>query len=67
LGTFKKEDFIERNNQYILRIDKNKKYSSALFKEILEQKNEIFVYIREYYRFIMQAKPMEAFPVFHQE
>lgn len=64
LGKFKKEDFIERNQQYILRIDKNKKYTQELFSDILQNKEEIFLYIREYYRFVMKEKEISEFPEF---
>jgi CRISPR-associated protein Cas1 len=64
LKKFNKDDFIKRNEQYILRIDKNKKYTGVLFENIIERKNDIFEYIREYYRFEMQERPMDKFPVF---
>jgi len=64
LKKFNKEDFIQKNHQYILRINKNKKYTEVLFKDILENRDEIFLFIRDYYRFIMKEKSLEQFPVF---
>ena len=47
-------DFYQKNNQFILKKDKIKKYSSLLFKEIMMNKEEIFLYIRCFYKSFMK-------------
>jgi len=67
LHEFELDDFESKNKQYYIQIQKNKKYTKKFFEALLENKIEIFNFIREYYRFIMQNKPMTDFPVIKWE
>lgn len=48
----KKEDFEVYDNRWVLKYKMNSKYIQFLMKDILEYKDEIFVYIQKYYRFL---------------
>ncbi len=60
----KEEDFMVNNGQWKLNWSKNKEYVLFLLKPILKYKDEMFKYVRDYYRAFMQQKPVEQFPVF---
>lgn len=60
----KKEDFEVYDNRWILKYKMNSKYIQFLMKDILEYKDEIFVYIQKYYRFFMKMKSVEELPRF---
>jgi CRISPR-associated protein Cas1 len=64
LKQIKEEDFGQKQNQYFLKIDKNKYYSKLILESILERKEDIFTYVQEYYRAFMRSKPIQDFPVF---
>lgn len=61
------DDFYEKNGQYYIKKDFNKKYSQFFLKEILSYKEEIFLYVQKYYRAIMKDKKIEDFPKFYIE
>ena len=60
----KKEDFEVYDNRWVLKYKMNSKYIQFLMKDILEYKDEIFVYIQKYYRFFMKMKSVEELPRF---
>jgi CRISPR-associated protein Cas1 len=60
----KEEDFEVKNGAYKLDWANNKSYILFLLKPLLENKNEMFRYIRDYYRCFAQEKPANEFPVF---
>jgi CRISPR-associated protein Cas1 len=60
----KVEDFEIKNGALRLDWAKNKAYILFLLKPLLENKNEMFRYIRDYYRCFAQSKPADEFPVF---
>ncbi|WAW14524.1 type V CRISPR-associated endonuclease Cas1 [Peptostreptococcus equinus] len=64
LKKFKKEDFILVNKQYQLKWENSPKYVSALAKPIIENKEEIFLYLQTYYRAFMKRKSIDGFPVY---
>ena len=64
LRQINEDDFFYKDNQYHLAYDKQAKYTSLFLKDILEQKEKIFHYCQQYYRWFMQNKPIEDFPVF---
>ena len=65
LKQIKQDDFILINNQYKLNIKKNPDYAKILFTPILECKNDIFLYIRTYYRSFMKDIDTHEFPTFY--
>ena len=60
----KPDDFREDKGQYYLKIEKNKEYTRWLVKSILAHKEDMFVYVQEYYRCFMRNKPIADYPVF---
>ena len=64
LGQIKEDDFDFIDGQYKLFGDKAKPYITLLLNAILEYKNEIFLYIQQYYRAFMRDKPISAYPFF---
>lgn len=56
------KDFIFRNWQYLLPIKNSRKYNQIFFKELLKYKIEIFVFVKEYYKYFMKDK--SNFPSF---
>ena len=45
-------------------MEESKKYIKMFFKDILSYKDDIFLFCREYYRWIIREKSIESFPVF---
>lgn len=58
------EDFNLIKNEYILKRERNADYTQMFYKVLIEQKNEIFRYMRQYYRCFMQQKNAEDYPLF---
>ena len=65
LKQIKEDDFSVYNNQYKLNVTKNSEYAKILFTPILECKNDIFLYVRTYYRAFMKELEIHQFPTFH--
>lgn len=64
LGQCKEEHFEEYNRRWCLKYKNNPAYIQFLMTSILEFKNDIFMYIQKYYRYIMKMKSAEDIPVF---
>lgn len=64
LKQFKKEDFEVMQNEYILKYSIRSQYVTIIMKEILKYKNDIFVYIKYYYRAFMKNKNFDDYPYF---
>ncbi|MCF7860956.1 type V CRISPR-associated endonuclease Cas1 [Candidatus Woesearchaeota archaeon] len=58
-------DFGKKNGQFYIKRDFNKKYSKIFLKEILENKEEIFMYIQSFYRTFMKGR--KEYPKFSLE
>ncbi|MCR5823176.1 MAG: type V CRISPR-associated endonuclease Cas1 [Lachnospiraceae bacterium] len=56
LQQFKKEDFFELNGQWQLEYKKSSEYISVFMNDILENKDYVFRYVRDYYRSFMKGK-----------
>ena len=64
LKQIKEEDFAVYNHKYVLEWKKSPEYTQIYLKAILEYKEALFVYIREYYRAVMKQKPVSEYPIF---
>lgn len=64
LNQFQPDDFEVFNNEYNLKWSANSRYYSVLVQAVLNYKEEIFTYIRDYYRAFMRDKSVEDFPWF---
>lgn len=67
LKQFKQDDFVQVGKQYQLKYKKSTQYLQVFLEAILNYKEEIFVYVRDYYRSFMKNNPIEAYPVFKLE
>jgi CRISPR-associated protein Cas1 len=61
---FQKSDFDIRQNRYYLKRSCSQKYYEAYYKEVIHYKNEIFLFIRQYYRCFMGRKSAKDYPIF---
>ena len=57
-------DFEIKKNQYYIKKEFNKKYSSFFLKEIISYKNEIFFYIKNYYSCFLKDQNIEEYQKF---
>lgn len=64
LSQIKEEDFIITHNQYQLKHNKSKEYTRWLMMAIIEHKDAIYYYCRDYYRAFIREKPVSEFPTF---
>lgn len=64
LGQFKKDDFKEYNGQWQLEYNKSSEYAGIFFTEILEHKEQIFLYIREFYRSFMKGNDIGKYKIY---
>lgn len=64
LKQIKEEDFSVYNQRYVLEWKRSPEYMQIYLKAILEYKEELFVYIREYYRAVMKQKMVNEYPIF---
>ena len=66
LKQFKEQDFFTKGAQYNLTFVNSQKYSSVIMSGILERKDDIFNYVRNFYKFVMSdANNLELFPQFN--
>lgn len=64
LGQCKENDFEVVNNRWCLKYKSNPQYIQFLMNAILEYKDDIFLYIQQYYRFFMKRKSVSEIHVF---
>lgn len=60
----KAEDFNLIKNEYVLKNEKNSEYTKMFYDVLIEQKSEVFKYVRDYYRCFMQQKGTQHYPQF---
>lgn len=66
LKQIQKNDFILINHQYKLKYTESAKYVKLLMTPIIDQKDEIFLYIQNYYRAFMKDLSADKFPVYRK-
>lgn len=62
LKQINEKDFKYSNGKYYLEYEKNQKYAKIFFEAILNQKEEIFLYVKNFYRFMMGSE--KNYPMF---
>ena len=62
LGQINEQDFKFKNGEYTIEWEKQKKYIQNFLSALLEQKMQLFSYVKEYYRYCMD--PSREFPAF---
>lgn len=65
LRQFKEEDFKVFKGQWQLNYKKSAAYSAIFIRDILENRRQIFLYIRTYYRAFMKEKEVEYYPIYN--
>lgn len=63
-GQFKEEHFKIVEHKVVLKWEYSTKYTQLLVEPILKHKEEIFIYIRDYYRAVMKGLPADEYPIF---
>ena len=62
LGQINEQDFKFKNGEYTIEWEKQKKYIQNFLSALLEQKMQVFSYVKEYYRYCMdQSREFPAF------
>lgn len=64
LGQCKKEDFQVYQNQYSLNYKNSPAYISFLMEGILQQKDDIFLFVQSYYRSFMKNREIKQYKLF---
>ena len=64
LNQFRKEDFVIIKDQYQLDYKKTSDYVFVFMEDVLKAKEEIFIYMRAYYRAFMKGKNADEFPIY---
>jgi CRISPR-associated protein Cas1 len=65
LKQIKIEDFEQIKGQFYIKNDMKKYYINLLIKALIEYKDDLYFYCRDYYRAFIQEKPTENFPFFN--
>lgn len=58
------DDFRESRGQFFLKPEKNKDYARWLMQAILDQKEDMFTYVQEFYRAFIRSKSIDEYPFF---
>lgn len=67
LKQIKEEDFMIVNKAYRLKFENTTKYANIFLSAIIKEKDEIFMYIQDYYRAFMKGKQIDTFPIYERE
>ena len=62
LGQIDATDFFIQNHQYQLEWKSQQKYIRLFVKDILEEKENLFLFCQNYYRWFMKSLPIDKFP-----
>jgi len=62
LSQIKEEDFIVQKGQYLLKYEKSKIYTQWMVGCVLEHKEDIFMFVQQYYRWLIKNKSITDFP-----
>lgn len=66
LGQINLDDFDYINGQYRLFGKKANPYMTMLLESILKYKDDIFIYVQQYYRAFMKGSPISSYPIFEK-
>lgn len=67
LGQVHEDDFYVEQGQYFIGGKNAVPYIKLMLDSLLGYKNEMFLYVQDYYRAFVRQKPIEQFPIFHME
>lgn len=65
LNKFQDSDFELINQQYQLKINERRKYTSVFAECLLSEKEAIFTYIQQYYRAFIRNKDLTSYPIYN--
>ena len=57
-------DFFQKDNRWNLAYKEQAKYTRLFLKDILAEKQKIFLFCQSYYRWFIRDKPIEQFPIY---
>jgi len=63
LGQIDENDFKEERGKYVLAYDKQRKYLEIFFKAIINRKEDVFIYVKNFYYFFMNNKDFPFFKI----
>lgn len=63
-GQCKEDDFEKYGERYMLQWKQSAKYNAFLAKPLIDRKQDIFLYVRDYYRAVMKRKEAVDYPRF---
>ena len=62
LGQIDEKDFFVQDHRYNLQWKSQQKYIRLFMKDIIEEKEQLFLFCRDYYRWFMKDLPISQFP-----
>ena len=62
LGQIDEKDFFIQDHRYNLQWKSQQKYIRLFMKDIIEEKEQLFMFCRDYYRWFMKDLPISQFP-----
>ena len=62
LGQIDENDFFIQEHRYNLQWKSQQKYIRLFMKDIIEEKEQLFTFCRQYYRWFMKDLPISEFP-----
>lgn len=62
LGQIDEKDFFIQEHRYNLQWKSQQKYIRLFMKDIIEEKEQLFMFCRDYYRWFMKDLPISQFP-----
>ncbi len=67
LKQIKEEDFLVINYQYRLKWENSPAYTQLFMQAILEEKDDIFIYIQTYYRSFVKESDIDRYPIYQRK
>lgn len=65
LGQIDESDFFFSKGQWSLEYKNQEKYTKLFVRDLMDEKERIFIYCQTYYRWLMKKKSATEFPVFN--
>lgn len=65
LGQINEEDFFFSKGQWSLEYKNQEKYTKLFVRDLMDEKENIFMYCQQYYRWLMKKKSVQEFPVYN--
>jgi CRISPR-associated endonuclease Cas1 len=63
-GQCKTDDFVLIKNEFVLKQEKNADYTKMFYDCLISYKNDVFLFVRSFYRNFMKEAPIERYDMF---